>query len=67
MPQFSVAGKQVKCAHCGHTDFDHREILLNTRGATFMNVDWLNGDAVALTCSKCSRIEWFNDSPQALN
>ena len=64
--QFSVAGRQVRCAHCDHTEFDAREVLMNTRGATLINLDWLNRGAVALTCKKCSRIEWFNDTPEAL-
>jgi uncharacterized protein len=61
---FSVAGKQVRCPHCGSLDFDCREILLNTRGATFLNLDWLNRGAAALTCKQCSRIEWFNETPE---
>ena len=47
-------------------EFDCREILLNTRGATFMNFDWLNRGAVALTCKQCSRIEWFNETPELI-
>jgi len=64
---FAVAGKQVRCAHCNHTEFDRREILLNTRGASLINLDWLNRAAVTLTCKKCSRIEWFNDEPETLD
>jgi predicted nucleic-acid-binding Zn-ribbon protein len=63
---FSVAGKQVSCPHCGHTGFDCREILLNTRTAAFMNLDWLNRGAAALTCKECSRIEWFNETPELI-
>jgi predicted nucleic-acid-binding Zn-ribbon protein len=63
---FSTAGKQVHCPHCGHVEFDCREILLNTRGATLLNLDWLNRGAVALTCKKCSRIEWFNETPELI-
>lgn len=65
--RFAVAGKQISCPHCGHQEFDSREILLNTRGATFMNLDWLNRGAVALTCRNCSRIEWFNDTPEFID
>lgn len=57
---FTLAGKPVCCSHCEHTEFDAREILLNTRTATFFNVDWLNRGATALTCRRCAHIEWFN-------
>jgi predicted nucleic-acid-binding Zn-ribbon protein len=63
---FIVAGKPVRCPHCLNTEFESREILLNTRGATFFNFDWLNRGAVTLTCTHCSRIEWFNEAPHAV-
>lgn len=56
---FTAAGKPVRCAHCGGQEFDRRDVLMNTRGATFFNLDWLNRKAVTLTCRQCSRIEWF--------
>lgn len=62
--QFTAAGKSVQCPHCGGTEFEQREILLNTRGATFLNLDWLNRGATTLTCRKCGRIEWFSAVPQ---
>jgi uncharacterized protein len=61
--RFSVAGKQVVCSHCGGSEFASQEILMNTRGATFMKLDFLNRAATALACSNCSHIEWFNNSP----
>jgi hypothetical protein len=39
---------------------------MNTRGATFMKLDWLNHAATALVCSNCNRIEWFYNAPAAL-
>ena len=56
-----VAGKPVICQHCGGDKFASRDILMNTRGATFFKFDWLNKAAVTLTCTTCGRIEWFND------
>lgn len=56
---FTAAGKPVRCPHCGGMEFDRKDVLMNTRGATFFNLDWLNRKAVALTCKQCSRIEWF--------
>jgi len=64
--QFVIAGKQVKCLHCGNAKFDSRRILMNTRGATLVKFDWLNRTAVSLTCQKCGRIEWFNEVPEAM-
>ena len=64
---FVVAGTQVRCPHCSHTEFERREILLNTRGASLFNLDWLNRGAVTLTCTKCSHIQWFNDPPESLD
>ena len=61
---YIAGGKQVQCSHCGHTSFENRRILLNTRGATFFNFDWLNKGATVLTCGKCSRLEWFSIEPQ---
>lgn len=63
---FAAAGKQVRCPHCGHFEFESREILMNTRGASFLNLDWLNRGAVALTCQHCSRIEWFQQVPEPI-
>ena len=63
---FAIAGKQVRCPHCGGVEFESREILLNTRGATLVNLDWLNRGATTLTCKACTRIEWFNETPEVL-
>lgn len=62
---FTAAGKPVRCPHCDGLEFDRRGILMNTRGATFFNFDWLNRKAVALTCRKCHRIEWFAEITEA--
>jgi predicted nucleic-acid-binding Zn-ribbon protein len=64
--RYSIAGRVVTCPHCGGEEFDRREILMNTRGATFLNMDWLNRDAVVLTCRRCSRIEWFARAPDCV-
>ncbi len=60
---YNIAGKQVQCPHCAQTLFETRKILLNTRGATFFNFDWLNKGATVLTCVKCGRLEWFATEP----
>ncbi len=62
--RYSVAGKPVACAHCGHDHFVEGRALLNTAGMTFMNLDWANRSAATLTCTNCGRIEWFLADPE---
>jgi hypothetical protein len=56
---FVVAGKPVRCAHCGHDHFEEGKAQLNTAMMTFLNLDWANQSAVTLACVRCGRIEWF--------
>jgi hypothetical protein len=49
----------VICPHCSGKRFFQRRPLLNTRALTFLEFDWLNTAAFALTCLSCYRIEWF--------
>lgn len=62
--RYTVAGKAVACAHCGHDHFVEGRALLNTAGMTFMNLDWANRSAATLTCTNCGRIEWFLADPE---
>ncbi|WP_242833119.1 hypothetical protein [Desulfosporosinus acidiphilus] len=39
---------------------------MNTAGATFLNLDWLNKSATILICTKCGYIQWFAESPEKL-
>jgi hypothetical protein len=39
---YSVAGKRVKCSHCGNETLGRGSALLNTRALTFFNLDWAN-------------------------
>lgn len=61
---FKAAGVRIRCLHCGCEVFEAREVLMNTRGASLINLDWLNRGATALTCSKCGRVEWFATRPE---
>ncbi|ACB77570.1 hypothetical protein [Opitutus terrae] len=63
--RFAIAGKPIRCPHCQGTEFSSRQVLMNTRGVTFFNLDWLNRGAFALTCQTCGRIEWFSRRPDA--
>ena len=64
---YAVAGRPVRCPHCGHTRFVARDVLLNTRGAAFVRRDWLNHGAATLTCVECACIQWFGAAPQAVS
>ncbi len=61
--EYSVAGRPVRCPHCGETKFAPGSALLNTRGRTAFNVDWLDPTATILICAECGRIEWFAHKP----
>jgi predicted nucleic-acid-binding Zn-ribbon protein len=65
--RFQAVGRLVRCPHCGNDRFESREALLNTTGASLIQLDWLNKSAVALVCSDCSIIVWFAASPERLS
>jgi UDP-2,3-diacylglucosamine pyrophosphatase LpxH len=55
----SDAGIEITCLHCGHDHFQRRKALLNTRGMTFFDLEWLNQSATTLMCVQCGLIHWF--------
>ena len=65
--RFEAGGTPIVCAHCSNHLFEARQILLNTRGLTFLKLDWLNRSATALVCAKCGRIQLFAVPPAALD
>ncbi|PSL40856.1 hypothetical protein B0H94_12121 [Salsuginibacillus halophilus] len=52
-------GKEVACVQCEGQLFYEERALLNTRGFTFFNLDWLNEDANLLICRGCGYVHWF--------
>jgi predicted nucleic-acid-binding Zn-ribbon protein len=50
---------EVTCVHCKHDKFELGKALLNTRGLSFFDLDWLNESAKTLICKKCGYIHWF--------
>lgn len=54
-----VNGYPLVCPHCQGRSFQHKRIMLNTKGMTFFELDWLNKDADTFACTGCGRIEWF--------
>ncbi len=60
---YSVAGRPVRCPHCGEAKFAPGSALLNTRARSAFNVDWADPSATILVCAECGRIEWFAQEP----
>lgn len=58
-----MQGRVVFCGHCDGITFTARKLLMNTRGMTYMGLDWLNETSVALVCDHCTHIEWFTRAP----
>lgn len=58
-----MQGRVVLCAHCEGTVFQKRRLMLNTKGLTFLELDWLNAEANVLVCEQCSHMEWFLNEP----
>ena len=60
---YSVAGKPVRCPHCGGSEFTPGSALLNSRARSAFNVDWMDPTASILICADCGRIEWYAQEP----
>jgi len=63
--QVTAGGTIVKCSHCGGDAFYTSSALLNTRGATFLGLEWANQSAEVDTCAECGHLEWFVRSPSS--
>jgi hypothetical protein len=61
---YVVAGRPVRCPHCGEGTFAPGSALLNTRGRSAFNLDWADPSATILICAECGRIEWFAQEPE---
>lgn len=61
--RFEAGGREVACGHCQGLVFQPREVLLNSRGLTFLNLDWLNRSATALVCANCGLVQLFTPPP----
>ena len=56
--RFEAGGAAVLCPHCTNVG-PSASNLLNTRGLTFLKLDWLNRFGAALVCARCGRIQLF--------
>ncbi|XID93582.1 hypothetical protein ACF3MZ_03335 [Paenibacillaceae bacterium WGS1546] len=61
--KFVAGGASVTCPCCGNDTFDKDYRQLNSRGATFLGLDWANRNATILVCKRCSYIMWFMEEP----
>lgn len=59
--ELTVQGKKIVCPLCGHDKFWTRTTLLNTRGVSFFNFDWLNKEATNKVCERCRHMLWFHE------
>lgn len=63
--RYAVAGRPVRCPHCGESEFvPGGNVLLNSRARTVFNIDWADPAAHVLVCAECGRIEWFSNEPE---
>jgi hypothetical protein len=54
-----IGDKKVACPICGHDRFSKQETLMNTRAATFFNMNWMNAGAETCICRRCGYVLWF--------
>lgn len=57
--QAAVADKWLACLVCGKGEFSERPVKLNTTGAEFLGVEWVNRTATALICTNCGYVHEF--------
>ena len=54
-----AGGRLIRCPVCGHDRFHQQRTLMNTRAATFFNLDWANSGADTRICQRCTHVMWF--------
>ena len=65
--RYRAGGIQVRCTQCKGELFQEQEALLNTTGATLVNLDWLDKSGTALLCEGCGLIQWYARKPDRLD
>lgn len=56
---FVKRGQKLECIICKGTKFWTRETLMNTKGMSFLNLDWANKTATNYICNQCGYVHWF--------
>ncbi len=54
-----AGGRLIVCPICGHDRFHQQRTLMNTRAATFFNLDWADRGADTRICERCTYVMWF--------
>jgi len=54
-----AGGRLIVCPVCGHDRFHQQRTLMNTRTATFFNLDWADSGADTRICQRCAYVMWF--------
>ncbi len=57
--QYEAKGHPIICQICRNDHFFVRKSQLNTKVATFFNLDWANKEATCFVCAECRHIQWF--------
>jgi hypothetical protein len=57
--EYEVLGHKLICPTCHQTHFTVRRSLLNTRGLSYLDLDWANRRATNFVCAQCGHILWF--------
>lgn len=56
---FVKKGLKLECVICKNTTFWTRTTLMNTKGLTFLNLEWANKSATNYVCNECGYVHWF--------
>ncbi len=57
--EHEIKGHKLSCPICNNTRFWTRKSLLNTKGMTFLELDWANKQADNYICDSCGYVMWF--------
>lgn len=57
--KYESNGHPIICQMCKNDLFLKRKSQLNTRMASFFNLDWANKEATCYVCTECQYIHWF--------
>lgn len=64
--RYQAGNAKIVCPCCQNDTFDADYRQLNSRGATFFNLDWANRNATILICQRCTHISWFMQEPDKM-
>jgi hypothetical protein len=59
LASIDIAGKPLRCQHCGNEQFIASEAQLHTAALTFFNLEWLGKTADLYICGHCGFVHWF--------